>query len=560
MTKRLALLLILITVPASLPLLLSGGYEPHDLHHLADIHQMHAAMSSGQIPPRLGPDFLYGFGYPLFNFYYLLPFYTGAFFYSITGGLMVSLKMTFFLTSILSVIGMYLFLKKHFSHLASFAGATLYLYTPYRAVDLYVRGAIGEAFAIALFPWILYTTTNLIEKPKSKNNIAFTSISLALFFISHNYFFLLVAPFTAIYALYILYKTKFKSLKNLAISLSLSIALSAYWWLPAFLEYNLVSSITPFIIEDHFPFIKQLILPSWGYGSSVWGPGDEISFQIGLVNLFAAGIALLLLLKNKIKFKDNKSTLGALAFLGFLICLFLMNIRSMFIWNLIPFTNFIQFPWRFLALTTFFTAVLAAFVADKLNKKIITLAVIFGSILLTFSYFKPSQTFYKTDNEYLERLFAVKRAGPDAQNPDEKYLQYSEDYLLLPNTSEEKPNEYYPIKIIPDQNSLIKNSEALSSTKYTATLETYENSKVTTRAFDFPGWIVEVNGQKVETYPLGPYGQLTFELEPGLHEVELYWTETGLRLLADLISLSALAVILYLLFGQKLLQRAKISV
>src|SRR3989344_2628506 len=76
------LLLTVLSLPSVFYLLVPGFYEPHDLHHFADIYEMYRAFASGQIPPRLGPDFIFGYGYPLFNFYYVLPFYIGSLFFA----------------------------------------------------------------------------------------------------------------------------------------------------------------------------------------------------------------------------------------------------------------------------------------------------------------------------------------------------------------------------------------------------------------------------------------------------------------------------------------------
>jgi len=44
---------------------------------------------------------------------------------------------------------------------------------------------------------------------------------------------------------------------------------------------------TLFNFKDHFPFIKQLIFSPWGHGASLWGPGDGMSFQVGIINWFS---------------------------------------------------------------------------------------------------------------------------------------------------------------------------------------------------------------------------------------------------------------------------------
>jgi len=180
------ILLLVFSIPAAFKLLSPGFYEPSDLHHIADIYQMFRAFVSGQIPPRIGPDYTFGWGYPLFNFYYVLPFYIGALWFYISGSLTWSFKSVFILSIFISTPAMYLFLKQYFKKLPSFVGAVLYLYTPFRALEIYVRGAMGEALAISLLPLAFYVLSR-VAKDSGKKNIAIAAIVLALFFLSHNY-------------------------------------------------------------------------------------------------------------------------------------------------------------------------------------------------------------------------------------------------------------------------------------------------------------------------------------------------------------------------------------
>src|SRR4030066_783563 len=161
-------ILVLICLPAIYFLLRPGFYEPQDLHHIADIFQMYKAVVSGQLPPRLGPDYLWGFGYPLFNLYYVLPFYLGAVFYALTKSLTGSFEFVFVVAASLSIFVMYLFLREFFGKIASLTGSILYLYTPYRAVQIYVRGAMGEALALSLLPFVLWGIVRIIKKPENR--------------------------------------------------------------------------------------------------------------------------------------------------------------------------------------------------------------------------------------------------------------------------------------------------------------------------------------------------------------------------------------------------------
>ncbi len=152
------------------PLLQPGFYSFHDEPQIANLYQMTRAFSSGQIPPRWAPDMSFNYGYPLFNFYYPLPFYLGSLFYFLfKTSLVWSLKFVFLLSVPLSGITFYFLMRKFFDRLSSFSGAVVYLFTPYRAVDLYVRGAVGEMWSFVFMPLVLLTLTNLINRKNLKN-------------------------------------------------------------------------------------------------------------------------------------------------------------------------------------------------------------------------------------------------------------------------------------------------------------------------------------------------------------------------------------------------------
>jgi hypothetical protein len=543
--------LLVLTIPSIYFLLYPGFYEPHDLHHLADIYQMYRAVESGQMPPRWGPDFLYGFGHPLFNFYYLIPFYLGAAFFAIFGSLQASFEFVFIFSVLLSSLGMYLFLRKYVGKWSAFAGSTLFIYTPYRAVQIYVRGAMGEALALALLPWVALALINLVRKPVGRN-LVILSVVVAVFILTHNYFWFLSAPF--LFPLLLIEKQKAtKAVKALFISGFLSLGLSAYWWLPALIEQRLVSAKTPFPLLDHFPFVKQLILPSWGYGSSVWGPGDGLSFQIGIVNLLVVLLFIAFFVAfRKVKIGEKLQNLGLWTISGFCAAVFFMNIRSYPLWKSLPFHDFIQFPWRLLFLTTFFSAVMGALVVELVkNHKIkISLATSFIAILLTLSYFRPSAIYFKSDNQYLSRFFANRSLEGEKDFVAEEYRNYSEDYLLLPNWVEEKPSSL-PNQKIQSVEAVVTNIQQVSAVSWLGVVESESGAEVYFNSLYFPGWFVTVDGKQTETRFSNDLGRVVLNIKPGKHQLRIFWKETALRKFADIISISSLIICIGFCLRQK---------
>lgn len=163
-------LLFILISPTIFSLLVPGYYGASDDLHIAWLFEMDRSLKSGQFPPRLVPDLSYGFGYPLFNFVFPLPFYIGEIFHLLGLNFVDSIKATFALSLFASGFVMYFLLREFSSKLLSIAGGLIYVYAPYRAVDIYIRGAIGEAVAFIFLPLIILS---IIRLTKEKNNLNF---------------------------------------------------------------------------------------------------------------------------------------------------------------------------------------------------------------------------------------------------------------------------------------------------------------------------------------------------------------------------------------------------
>ncbi|MBU2577241.1 hypothetical protein KKA69_00235 [Patescibacteria group bacterium] len=527
------------------PILKKGFYPFHDESHIANLYQMVRAISSGQIPPRWAPDFSFNYGYPFFNFNYLLPFYVGAFFNLALGlSLVWSLKIVFALSVPLSALAFYKLGRKFSTFGFSFFAAMIYCLAPYRAVDLYVRGAVGELWGFVFMPLVLLSFINLIEK-KSFKRVIFAGLSLAGLIISHSLTTVIFMPFAGLFlfAYILLRKDKIRSVVSSLLGAVLGLSLSAYYWLPAFLEKKLMQPGTPFNPFDHFPFIKQLIIPSWGYGASVWGPGDGMSFQIGIINIFLILFSLFLLLFFRKKTEKLNLRLFFVSLALFFLSLFLMNIRSGFIWSVFPLGEYVQFPWRFLIVSTFFSSLSLVFVEKTigLEKKAISkygiLIFIFFAFFINKPYFKPEKKVFTDDDYFLKRFFVDRISTGKSEELSQTYFSYSEDYLPLPVWVEERPGS------LPEEKIEITGGELfyreISPVKYEIVVKTKEAARVFVNNYYYPGWTAQINGREVPINIEKPYGNMSFEVLPGESSVVMLFKETPFRLIADLISLSS---------------------
>ena len=536
---RIYIILLIFLLPAVYPLLRPDFFHFSDEPNISLIYQMSRALEAGHFPPRWIPDVSYNFGHPLFNFYYPLPFILGALLFQLTGSLISSIKLYFLLTVIVSSLAMYHLLKKHTSSFMAFAGALIYVYTPYRAVNLYVRGAIGELTAFAVVPLVCFFIYRLYEK-QSLKNIGLLALFTGLFILSHNLALMIFFPWFFVYGLYLFLKSpkRKKFIRAFGLSLTLGIAIAFFWLYPAVSERHLLYSETPFNYKDHFPFLKQLIYSPFRYGASLPGPDDDVSFQIGIANLLLVFITAYYAIRSSQK---GKKILAFLCLSAFGFAVFMMNTRSSFLWETFSLSVYFQFPWRILMFTTFITALMIIFVKSRLLGAILLII----ALVNTLAYFVPSEYFKPDDDYYMRRMFANKViSGKSEESPE--YKDYSEDFLLLPVRVKERPGALPAAKIESDT-ALISYLKEVSPYEYVAGIEAEEVSEIVINNYYYPGWRVYLDGKRSDTYPLEPFGNIGLRVPQGDFEIRLIWEETASRRFANYVSLFSLVMIIFMI-------------
>src|SRR5579859_1636671 len=157
MKKFFLLLLFIISIIPLIDLLHPGLPLTHDgKDHIARISNFYQNLQEGIIIPRWAGNLNWGYGHPVLEFLYPLPSYITSFFRFSGFSFIDATKIVFGLGMIASGVCMYLWLAEFLSVPASFVGGILYVFTPYRFIDLYVRGDIGEHIAFIFMPLTLF--------------------------------------------------------------------------------------------------------------------------------------------------------------------------------------------------------------------------------------------------------------------------------------------------------------------------------------------------------------------------------------------------------------------
>jgi hypothetical protein len=542
LNKHWWILILLFLIPSFSRLIHKGFFPTQDYIYVARIYEMNKSFKDGQFPVRWVPDFRYG--EPLFNYYAPLPYYLGSIVHSFNISFLDTSKILYALGLILSFFSMYLLGKEFWGKIGGLISAFIYLYAPYRAVDVFVRGDISESWVFVFFPLIFWAALRLSKRVDTKN-IILLSLSLAGLFYTHNVMTMLFAPFFILWMIYLVWNEKrFKLIYPLILSSLLGVALAASFLLPAFLERSYIQTqhLTDgyFDFRAHFVVIRQFFSTFWGYGASVWGPGDGMSFQVGVVQWIAIGLTIILgFIKRKELFKDRTIYLLGVVFASFLFSLFMQHNKSTFIWLAIPILQYVQFPWRFLAITVFFAAIFVGSLAKLLPKyKYLVLSlVIVGSVTLTYNYFRPD--FYY-DNA-----------------TDDGYI--SQQTLSI---EDKLPKDYLPIWVKKISSSKITRPIVVSgqaeisdyvarSDSATFDLSVKKDAVIDVPLTFFPGWEVKLNKSKITLMDPSDLGLIRFVAPEGSYKVQANFDNTPIRTIGNTISVMAIGVILYLIFFSK---------
>lgn len=540
-------LIWIIVLIILIPILRPGFFSFHDETHIVDVYQMIRSLEVNGFPPRFVPDFNFNLGHPYYNFYYHLPFYIAAAFYYLGFSMTEGYKYMLGVAVILASCGFYFFLKNHVEKTAAVFGTLVYILSPYFAVDLYVRGSPGEMYIFALFPWAGFLLKKYLDKPDTFR-LALASIPIFLISISHNVLLPFIYSLLFVYGLInlIIIKAKIINFLKILSPFILGILLGAYYLLPAFLEVKFISSYEQINIADHFPFIKQLVIPHWGYGPSIWGSLDDISFDIGTVNLI-----LLLISFGIFKFAKREVRILLIFFwIVFGLAVVLMNSRSLLFWESIRFLRLVQFPWRMLLITTISTAFIAALTievfSEKLKKFTPALLLIILVLLLGLNiwHYHPSESKQVADERYLQLYFANRTLERDGEKDylNTEYLNFTEDFIPPTVWQKKRPSGLLrDIEFATGSGDLNFTKNGLS---YDIDYQAAVPNKIIVSKTYFPGWQAKSETKQLSLEPYSEYGIIAIPIEESGGKIHLSFEDTPVRTWANLISASALLFVL----------------
>jgi hypothetical protein len=567
-------LLLGLSIFAWAPLLTPAYFfNAHDAKHsVFFLVEFDQTFRDGFWWPRWSPDFAFGYGYPLFNLYAPLAFYAAEMLHWLGFGFTSAIKMMYILATIGAGLGMYGLTRRLFGAQAGLLAATVYMYAPFHLVEIFVRSAYAEFVALAVIPFVFWAFTELVAAP-SVRQVAVAGFSYGLLALTHHTSLFTFSPFLIIYlAVIILIKARFKLKYLVSSSLYaagagiLGLALAAVYLIPVIAETRYIKieqwTSGSYSYLQHFVYFSQFFSPQWGYGYAGASVADDFSFQLGIGVIALTCFALVFSLTRQ--FSQRGVAIFFMA--ATLLTIFLMSPLAVSIWQVVPIATLVQFPWRLLGMTAFTMSVVAgSFLAEENSQSSIfnrqsstelqpltfnppssiLYLLCLVIILAAFPYTLPQ---YTNTPDWAETPLAV-------VNWDRGSIA---DRVAMVSVTQEQPQtsplEQQYLKGEPLSAAVVLRGEgqvetlhrggASSQVKITAaepvTLQFY--------TYDYPGWVVTLDGQLIPHRHEPPFGLITVDIPPGQHTALLRMGSTPPRTLGAIVSSLALLTLIALYY------------
>lgn len=442
--------------------------------HLSRLVALDTGLKEGVFPPMWAKNMMGGIGSPVLMLTYQFPYYLMELWVKLGITMQDSYKLTLGLSLLLSGIVMYFALRHRFGRITSLSASMIYLLAPYRMVDILVRGAVGEALAFVFVPMILLGLYR-----KSFYWILFGWIGLIL---THP---LASAIFAIFYPLYILFLYKKRERKIIFIkyltAFIFSILLSSFNLVPTLLLTGF-THYSPALSNptEHFPTFFQLISSKWGWGASMPGNGDYMSFSLGLIQIITV-VAFIVYFFDKwqmgIKPGREKIFLGGSLLLGILLMLPI----SSGVYSILFLSNFIDYPWRLLFLFVFLISVISALLMHKLKSKYQYLVGVSVIIILTI------------------QTLPISIKHPDYWTQDLSFFEYDTgddkgEYVPIYRNTRFKFDFEETINVIDGKAEVEKIQELSHLREYK--INAIKDSVIRINSTYFPGWKIFIDGEE----------------------------------------------------------------
>ncbi|MCJ7596559.1 MAG: 6-pyruvoyl-tetrahydropterin synthase-related protein, partial [Desulfobacterales bacterium] len=525
------------------------------IDQLLRVIELNRGIGEGQFYPRWFGDLAGGFGSPYFIFYAPLIYYVSEAFHLLGFGLVTSLKGMIFLGVLMSGVGMYLLTKPFWGSFGALVSGAAYIYVPYRMVDLYLRGDFAEAFAMSLLPFVLYFFYQIVVR-KEVHWVLGAVISYAALIFTHNATALIFSGFLLWVLIFFgLQRGSFYGLARGLLGMIWALSLSAVFWLPALLEKGLVNihlihGDLALDFRNNFLELIRLFSTTWALEG---GPADRnLPFQIGWPHILFVMFSFSYLLRPESQGKKEARQHMLFFLFCVILALFFTNESSRPIWESLPLMKYLQFPWRFLTILSFFISILSGalllyFVdTPKPIQQVFQIALVSIIALTGLQYCRVSGYLIMSEETMTPEW--VKAHGGTVSAYNTSKMDQIRDYgEYLPRSVKKLPDKRRAgqVQVLTGAGRIMDLKRTMQAYEFTVSAD--ENIEIIVGSFYYPSWKGRIEGRELFLFT-DDEGLIHLQVPKGISRVRVFFGDSTARKWAKYISLISLLAVLAILF------------
>lgn len=515
----------------------------HDgMFHIERTYNFVSSLKEGNFPPAWTNLYNQGFGSPIFLYLFPVPYIVSVLLSLLGLGWVSVIKLDFLFWDFVAAVGMYLWLHRGlaFSKTAAIIGAIFYLYSPANLSQVFVRGSLREFAGAAMFPLVLYQVKNISGRLDAKS-ISLGGLTLGLFLLTDGITVVMFLPIAVLYSLTLLisHPQKLRFVVSAGISLVIGFLIASYIYLPFIFEMKFLRGPTSYYLE-HFVYWWQLFDYHWGFGFSLPGPNDSMSFQLGVINLLVIVATVFLYIRKRLSFSHFEKLL-TVCLIGYLI-LIVESPLSHWLWKMASPIQLIQLPWRLLVPAVFILSIMASSLVNKLKLSQKWVIVLFLAVfLISFRYLRTNQVF----------LFDAKYLG---KNSSDATAYHEFIPVWRSNTSQFAD---YPKRVEVVSGGASVGTVTEKNSQFLFSIASTKDSTIRLNSLYYPGWKALVDGLETKIIitsnknrPLidnrDLSGLMEINVPKGAHQINFIFTDTPIRRLGKWGTLTGLTLVLTL--------------
>ncbi|HMD83177.1 MAG TPA: 6-pyruvoyl-tetrahydropterin synthase-related protein [Terriglobia bacterium] len=517
--------LLALTATAVIASFFSVGYYPGEdvTFHMGFWFEVARQWHEGILYVRWAAQSMYGYGNPTMIFYPPMD--------RILGGALVAclpsrlaLGTYAWLGLVLGGFGFFHLCREFFDDRSSLVAAFAYVINPYNLFVLYMRSALGEFLAAALFPWFILAVYRLAEK--RKRSLPVLALLIALLWITNPPAGVIANYAAAIIVATLAWVRRSKSLLGLFLLAEiLGAGLAAFYVVPAWRQQPLINVGN----LRHVGLSADFLLSKL----SIWALKNEVLLTTGFLWQVAVG-ALAWFEARKVPPQRREIFVAFTTIL--VVSAFMCLPFSFIVWKYAPFLSYVQFPWRWLfPLNLAVAFFIAAALSQSERRSWLPVAACTYSLLLILSFsavrkraldWNAFAAPFQSGVIYDDEDYIPKAAGVYPEEGPRPTWLPSPRIAVLDGSGQDRPSLLSQETPAESANLTRFAVQSWQTESRIFTVNSPQPARVRVRLFYYPGWHVWVNGTEVEEVERDDHDAVVVRVPSGHSRVQLVFKNT----------------------------------